>query len=46
MKINAECQVFVTGTGIIVNITGFWCGNMKERDNMVHLNVDRRIILK
>ena len=26
--------------------TGFWCGNMRERDNLEDLGVDGKIILR
>ena len=26
--------------------TGFWCGDLKERDHLEDLDVDERIILK
>jgi len=26
--------------------TGFWCGNLRERDNLEDLGIDGRIILK
>jgi hypothetical protein len=26
--------------------TGFWCGNLRERDHLEDLGVDRRLILK
>jgi hypothetical protein len=26
--------------------TGYWWGNLRERDNLEHLGTDRRIILK
>jgi hypothetical protein len=26
--------------------TGFWCGNLRERDHLEDLGVDRRLIIK
>jgi hypothetical protein len=26
--------------------TGFWCGSLKERDNLKYISIDSRIILK
>jgi hypothetical protein len=28
-----------------VAYTGFWCGNLRERDHLVNLGIDGRIIL-
>jgi hypothetical protein len=31
---------------LLLNVTGFWYGNMKERDSFADLGVDGKIILK